>query len=258
MQPLNPSTVGAKHICPLCSKEFTEKRSVDRHLANQTCQASNPNIPKPELIKAHHDQLKLITDLQTSNLAIQATLQVMQDSIKKLETGVVLREPSITNNNQNLNVLCLGSKDNLLDILANRDGLYTALIFMKGCVLSRLAGDCRILEKAYKLETEQAAIMFVNKSKTKFVYYDERQKRTVESNAKVLAKKLTDILQRSYLKGMESFRTSLSGENNGSDRPELEPYDLQLWNEHIHELQDEKYQKNMLNSLKIPQEPPRE
>ncbi len=39
--------------------------------------------------------------------------------------------------------------------------------------------------------------------------------------------------------------------------PELDPYDLHLLNEHVHELNDEKFQKKLLNSLKIPIEPPR-
>jgi hypothetical protein len=151
-------------------------------------------------------------------------------------------------------------------MLSTSEGLPLALTYLKDCALSKLAGDCRILERVYKLDTSQAAIQFINKSKNKYVYYDERQRRTVESNSKVLAKKLAAILQRSYLKGMESFRTDILG-NQREDyqmideecpMPELAPYDIQIWNEHVHELADEKYQKKILSNLKIPMEPPRE
>ncbi len=262
MQPINPANVGEKYICPICSKEFTEKRSVDRHIENLICQNTTS---KKELRKTSAETQKIILEmkelLEANRLEMQANRLERQnavETIKRMETSLVPREPLV--NNHNLNVLCLGSNDNLLDILSSREGLHNALTFMKGCALARLSGDCRILQKAYQLETEQAAIMYVNKSKTKFVYYDERQRRTVESNAKILAKKLADILQRSYLKGMESFRTSLSGDNieGGRDKPEIEAYDLHLWNEHIHELRDELYQKKMLAAMKIHQEPARE
>lgn len=194
-------------------------------------------------------------------------LEKMDNKLTRISEG---QQPIINNHNdnRNLNILCLGSNDNLLDLLSASDGLPLALTYVKGCALSRLAGDCRILERVYKLDTLQAAIQMIHKSKTKYVYYDERQRRTVESNAKVLAKKLAAILQRSYLKGMESFQTDILGNHRenyqlceGSDQnsmPELAPYDIQLWNAHVHELADEKYQKKILSSLKIPMEPARE
>ncbi len=264
---VNPQQVGNKHVCPQCQQLFTLKSSLTRHLKQNVC--TKPKLTVKGLVdtlKANNDAMAKLTasnDLIVNN---QNHLMKMMEGINATQTPFVYNHNH--NQNQNLNIMCLGSKDNLLDILSASEGLPLALTFLKDCALARLAGDCRILQKAYQLETQQAAIKYVNKTKNKYVYYDERRRRTVEDNAKVMAKKLADIVQRSYLKGMECFKTGLSGQikdnqltvnsPNINKMPELDPYDLHLWNEHVHELNDEKYQKKLLNSLKIPVEPPRE
>jgi hypothetical protein len=283
---VDPEEIGNKHVCPNCEQLFTLKSSLTRHIKQNIC-------TKPKLtIKGLADTVRANNDAMAKLMASNDILAMNQMQLMKMmgEIGTASSQkhnthnPNVYNHNQNLNVLCLGSKDNLLDILSASEGLPLALEYLKNCALSRLSGDCRILERVYQLETEQAAIMYVNKSKTKYVYYDERRRRTVETNAKVMAKKLADILQRSYLKGMECFKTDLSGQNkdnqvsmstalvpigtksnlkqkkkkNSTPLPNIEPYDLHLWNEHVHELNDEKYQKKLLNSMKIPIEPDRE
>lgn len=258
--------IGAKCVCPHCQRTFSKKSGLDRHIENQIC--LKPKLSKREALELANTAIATMNatnasnDLKFKQLEDQvAKLTATQQTVANLATSLMI--PSV--NNQNLNIVCLGSKDNLLDILSSIDGLPNALTYLKGCALARLAGDCRILERVYKLDTAQAAIMYANKSKTKFVYYDERQRRMVEGK-EVMAKKLTDILQRSYLKGMGSFRTDIL-ENQRDDyhecvdmvnMPELDPYDVQIWNAHIHELADDKYQKKVLKNLKIPTEPSRE
>jgi hypothetical protein len=268
----------ARCKCHLCHATFTEVSSLNRHLKNGTCK--RPKVSKRNL-----------EDRVTTLMANEALILERLSKIESQPSNLV--NSHTQNINHNMNVLCLGSNDNLLDMLESSEGLHLALTYVKDCALARLAGDCRILEKAYLLETERAAIMYATKSKNKYVYYDERRKRTVESNAKVMAKKLAGILQRSYLKSMECFKTDLSGHEkedqstalvpvveklnlegkikkgkvklvvkhpnpNQTTLPSIEPYDLQLLNEHVHELNDEKYQKKLLNSLRIPIEPGRE
>ncbi len=267
---VTPETIGDRCTCPDCGQSFSVKASLTRHQKQNICKQ-----PKP----TRKDQETVNKELEMTRNTLNEILEVVKNISKLPQTLVDPQAPVVYNNNnnsnQNLNILCLGSKDNLLDMLSASEGLPLALSFLKDCALARLAGDCRILQKAYQLETERAAIMYVNKTKNKYVYYDERQRRTVETNAKVMAKKLADILQRSYLKGMECFKTGLSGELNdkqlvimdsskakkpkiSAKMPELDAYDLHLWNEHVHELNDDKYQKRLLNSLKIPVEPPRQ
>ncbi len=253
-----------KHTCPHCQNNYAQKSSLTRHLKDNTCRALAPIIPKGSLVKELADLREQNKEILEQNKVMHSSMQKITESLTQLKSGGgVPPAPTPAINNNNLQVMCLNTKDNLLDILTEREGLPNALTYIKGCALARLAGDCRILEKAYKLESDQPAIMYANKSKTQYVYYDDRQRRTIESNSKVMAKKLADILQRSYLKGMQSFRTNLLEEERddyvapilsyASDQmPELEPYDLHTWNAHIHELRDEKYQKKVLSSMRIP------
>jgi len=148
--------------------------------------------------------------------------------------------------------MCVNSNDNFLDILTERSNAQEALMFIKDCALSRLAGDCRLLEKVYfSTVGARPPIMTMNQTRTRFVYYDENNKKTLETNPKVLARKLADCLQRTYLKGINLFRTDVS-DPDPSKVTHIESYDVEDWNEHIHDLSDEKYQKKILDRLKIP------
>jgi len=163
-------------------------------------------------------------------------------------------------NNQNLQVMCLTARDDLLDILQESSGQFKmkskeALTFIKGCAISRLAGDCRLIERIY-IKRPYPALMYGNKSKTQFVYYNEKKERTVETNARVIAKMLADNAQRSYLKGSSSMKDSdgewISANEDHPLIPMTDPYDKQIWNSHIYELNDQMYQKKLLNSIRIP------
>lgn len=243
-----------KHICVKCQNTYVQKSSLTRHLKDSECGGHLMSKTKDHFAKE-------LADLKEMNKVMCTNMKKLTDSLIQLQSTGQLT-PSINNNH--LQVMCLGKEDNLLDILSSREGFPNALTYIKGCALARLAGDCRILEKAYKLETDHPAIMYANKSKTRYVYYDERRRRIVETNSKVMAKKLADILQRTYLKGMHSLRTDMLDQErenyvvpdgcNSEHLPELEPYDIQNWNAHIHELRDEKYQRKVLRSIRIPSE----
>jgi hypothetical protein len=269
---IDPENPIDKHVCPHCAQTFTQNWTLTRHLREKIC--IEPRMTKKELMQFKFEQdlrdkitqENLVKEMSSKETLKELIKESAKDMVKELKDqliGQIGGQPSLTNN-QNLSIVCVGSNDNLLDILTASEGLPKALTFVKSCALARLAGDCRILESVYKLDTSQAAIMYVNKSKTKFVYYDERQRRTVESNIAVMAKKLVGILQRSYLKGMQSFQTDILGNDKDPDLsisqqirdqlPKLDPYDIQIWNSHVHDLADEKYQKKILKSLKIPVE----
>lgn len=286
---IDPNQVGGRQACPYCHKQLAHKSSVDRHLKEGSCKVKDPSETKKNLLKFKReqekrdlerlDQEKHIINQGAQVLSQEAIIQGVSEALKGQMKEVVIEtikemghdrslvpighsmiNNQILNQNHSLNILCLGKNDNILDMLSSAEGIVNALTYMKDCVLAQLAGDCRILQKAYRLDTAQAAIMYVNKSKTKYCYYDERRRLTVEANAAVMAKKLAGILQRSYLKGMEGFKTNILGEQreglNIDKMPELEAYDIHLWNEHVQRLSDEKYQKKVLKSLKIPMAPP--
>jgi hypothetical protein len=232
---INPADIGSKIKCPNCEQTFVRNANLLRHLRSETC--TKPKQSKKDLEKI----------IQQKDAVIEKFISHhhVQSKFEQID-------------NKNLNIMCLTSKDNLLELLSQNDSLHNALIYMKGCALKKIDGDCMILEKVYHLTTQNPAIVLTNKKKSQYVYYNERRRQVTEKNTAVMAKKLADILQRSYLIGMEGFQTDLSGARkistsnvNLDSLPELDPYDLQLWNEHIHELRDEKYQKKLLKRLKI-------
>lgn len=169
--------IGEKIVCPHCHRSFTAKSSYYKHISKhcavlkkqQMFEEFSKILDERDATCAHKDAL------QAQEIAANA-----QEIVKIHEKlSATTLSPYIDNSthNQNLSILCLGSKDNLLDMLTSEEDLPRALGYVKSCALSRLAGDCRILERLYQLETDRAAIKLVNKSKTKFVYYDERQRR---------------------------------------------------------------------------------
>jgi uncharacterized C2H2 Zn-finger protein len=233
--------VGNKVQCPYCLKYYARQNSLTRHINKKLCSVLREQAFTDKIMKGvalSHDKLK------------EEINQKIVDEVQKI--AGVSSAPAIYN--QNLNVMCLNPKDNLLDILSQQTDLPNALTYIKNCALGRLAGDCRILQRVYLPTGKRPAIMYRNKSKTQFVYYNEKNDRVVETSLTVMAKKLADILQRSYSKAI-SLKTDLTCEkltqSQRDELPHIEDYDRHMWNQHIHELQDEKYQKKMLKSLSL-------
>lgn len=190
-----------------------------------------------------------------SMAGLSARVEGLEDQIKKKPAPMV--------NNNNLNLVCFRKDDDFLAILEGQlkalngqSPLKQALTFIKHCALAKLAGDCRLLERMYFPEGKRPAIMFANHSKSQYIYYDENNQRVVETSAATIARQLADNLQRTYLSGSKLLKHPETGKfiivkDNDPDLPKTEEYDLQLWNAHVHELNDEKYQKKLLKSLKI-------
>ncbi len=157
--------------------------------------------------------------------------------------------------------------DDFLTILTNRsvgttweNRLREALVFIKDCGLSRLAGDCRLIEAIYFQEGKHPAIMFTNKSKTEYVYYDEDKNRVIETNATAMARRLAENLQRNYINESKYFTNMDTGKflRIGFGHPFLPKTDeseIHLWNAHLQALNDDKYQMKILKSLNIKVEP---
>jgi hypothetical protein len=273
---INCDQIGEKVKCEYCSKDYASSKSLNVHVRLHCTAKKNAELlatfDQKMANALSHQALELtqkmerMNDQMVNRVVDQVTTQMtgqlnlVNQDIQKINKIGPRVQNFIQNDNKNLNVMCIGSKDNLLEILSSREGLHLALTYIKDSALGRLAADCRILERAYLPPGIRPAIMYRNQSKNQLVYYDENNKRQIETNPAVLAKKLADILQRSYLKGMDTFKTDLCGEKRSglrtqqsqSDIPEVDAYDINLMNEHIHELQNEKYQKSLLKSMKIP------
>lgn len=242
-----------KHQCPYCSKYFAQQNAVTRHINKVQCTVLRE--------QALDDKITKIVNLSAEKLKEEFNLsaeKLEEEFNRKIADLHKMRGVS-----SQLNIMHLNTKDNLFDILIQQTNLPLTLTYVKNCALRRLIGDSQILQRVYLPEGKRPAIMYRDRSKTQFVYYNENNERIIETNFTVMAKKLADILYRSYLKGMSSIQTDLCHNIHGTQLkvtsdcesdaiPQVEDYDLQIWNDHIQELRDEKYQKKMLKSLNLP------
>lgn len=247
IQYIDPEKVGDKHTCLHCHNGYATKASLDRHINNNSCWVKNPHIPRSESLKLKRNQEEHEHALKQTagNLLNEFATNL---KVNKSSKTIV---PDVMNNTQN--TICFGVDDNLLDILAYFEGLPKALEYLKECVFKPLSGDYRILEKVYKFDTDKAAIMYTNKSKTEYVYYDEYHSRILETDFKIIAKKLADILHRSYMKGIDILVKGSKSipQNIMYQLPKLTQDDIKMWNEHLDDLKDETYQTKLLTSLMI-------
>ena len=267
MSVVNTKNLTHDNVCDGCQKSFTHKYSLKRHLELNRCSITKDNQLKKnqsdlnQILVENRELRQQMTELKSSlfNSELQQQMTELRTELKNVSEKVTNIQPHIAppttiinNINSNLQVMCVNSNDNFLDVLTSRSNAQDALTFIKDCALSRLAGDCRLLEKVYfSTIGTRPPIMTMNQTRTRFVYYDENNKKTLETNPKILARKLADCLQRTYLKGINLYRTDVSDPDSLKVN-HIESYDVEDWNEHIHDLSDEKYQKKILDRLKIP------
>ena len=93
-----------KHICQYCKQTFTRKTSLDRHHNKKRCKKEKITITKISLkdLKLHE-------------------FEEIKDRIVKLEkekSKSTVNSLNIINNN--LNIVCVGSRDNYLDLLTEK------------------------------------------------------------------------------------------------------------------------------------------
>jgi uncharacterized C2H2 Zn-finger protein len=187
--------IGQRIQCHHCSKYYSDQNSLSRHINKGYCTVLRD--------QALDDKMMKFVALSEERLKKEFNQKIAEVQQKQEASS----SPIVYNNNQNLNVMCLNPSDNLLDILTQQISLPNALAYVKNCALGRLASDCRILERMYLPEGKRPALMYHGKSKTQFVYYNEKNERVIETNLAVMAKKLADILQRSYSKGISLCQT---------------------------------------------------
>ena len=179
---------------------------------------------------------------------------VTKSDLNRLEKQIAELKQKSNNITNNLQIVCVGSKDNYLDMLTERfQNFDRTLDYIKDCALSNLTGDCKLIAKIYFSNDEhfqQNGIYFVDKGRTKIQYFNEKEE-VVRETKELFGRKLANNLQNTYLKGINH----LINENLNNRRcPNkfLEEYDIQIWNQHIYQLSDLKYQKKIMNQLDIP------
>jgi hypothetical protein len=244
-RPAESSTPEDRVICPNCDKSLKNKESLRKHLSMKRC------------ISLRETQLVVIeTPMAPTMMDLYEMMKAMKNEIATMKASQPKSGQQTHNQNNNLNVMCLTNHDDLLEILTLQGTTKQALTFVKNCALAKLAGDCKILQRVYFPPDQPPALMYANKTKSHYVYFNEKHERVIETNPKIIAKMLAENVQRSYLKGAHNLKDSngkpLSVSADHPMIPVIEEFDLQSINSHIYELDDERYQTKLLKSLKIP------
>lgn len=247
-----------KYVCPRCTRAFTSMRGLDAH-SNRKIQCSTEEKKDNSKLNVEYFVCKgcNATYSHKNSLIRHQKMyckQIENDRLNSLEKQVedLVKNPrnvhninNINNISNNLKVVCIGSSDNLLDMLSEDIGFDRALEFIKDCALSSLNGDCKLLEKIYQTESNES-IKYTDNKRTTLEYYDHNQKKITEKG-NVLGRLLANSLQSSYLKGINF----LVKEKTNKDK-KIEDHDIQTWNAHIYLLSDQRYQKTLVSNLKIP------
>ncbi len=261
--------------CTLCQKKFTSKSYLNKHMEKH--QSSKKIFPiklklktdsvdsqaDPTIVELIGRQMIELIEKQNAeqNQKIVEQNQKLVDLIEKqnIENNqkiaeIIEKRPigakNINNINNNLQIICVGSNDNFLDMLTQQWGDFNkALEYIKDCALSSLSGDCKLIESVY-IKNQSNSIQYVDKKKTKIQYFDENKNKIID-NKNQLGRKLANNLQNSYLKGVNHLINE-NLELRGCPNKFLGDYDIQEWNSHIYILSDEKYHKKIISHLQIP------
>lgn len=238
--PLDDENLG-KYQCETCDRSFTRGDNLRRHQMSR-CRGSNTET---------NTNTNTNANVRTSQVIDRSEIESLKTEIEKLKSQVCRQTLQTINNN--LQVVCVGSDDNYLDMLTDKWGDFAqALNFIKDCALSSLNGDCKLLNKIYfdSKSSNEVPIRFLDKGRCNIEYYNEKSEKVIDRKGQKLGRILANNLQNSYLKGI-NYLTSPNLDLERSSKF-LDDYDIQSWNSHIYELREDKYQKKIINHLDIP------
>lgn len=225
-----------RYVCQYCKKQYSRCDSLIRHI-KYNCEIAHEY--ETHKMKNHIKELesKLLSQKEKTTLSISDIDQMIESKLAQ--------RPMITNN---LQVLCVGDKDNYLDMLTEKWGDFDrALEYVRNCALSSITGDCKLLGKIYFDPNQfigDPPIRYDDQKKHKLSFLNEKKERVTDPKGTLLGKRLANNLQNTYLKGINYL---IQKKND-----KLETYDMQQWNKHIFELSDEQYQRKIVGGLEVP------
>lgn len=191
-----------KCICPICHKKFNRSRDVKRH--QETIHNRNKNSSDD----SHYLELiSKITELQSELQEFKGIKTELKERDEKLKERdeklmneiITLKQKPNNVTNQVLQIVCVTSKDNYLDMLTDQMGNFDqAIDYIKDCALSDLVGDCKLIEKIYATPGDDISFTVDNKN-SKIIYHNEKNEQ-ISENRDLFARKLANNLQNTYLK----------------------------------------------------------
>ena len=232
--------ISTETVCPHCFQVFTHRKNLYRHLRSRC-----PSLKDEKQTVMIDDYHQMRHEMMQMKEEMEHMKQIQKEMKEKKQQPI-----NITNN---LNIMCIGSNDNYLDMLTEQVGFEQALEYVKGCALSDITGDVRLIEKIYyadrkDIDNDQPPIEFLDRKRFKLSFYDENKKKIIDMGGDHLSQRLTNNLQNTYLKGV-NYLINRTLEERRCPNQFLEEYDIQLWNRHIYELSDWSRQKQLLRQL---------
>jgi hypothetical protein len=189
--------------CEFCLKSYSSKSSLIRH--TKKCNVLHGYINFEQKIirtieeKHQKEQIQFKEEIKQT-LEEQHQKEQIQFKEEIKQTIEEIKQMGLGNKtlNLNFNVICVGDKDNYLDMLAQEMGDFDrALEYIKDCALSEVTGDCKLIDKIYLAGRDPSeSFCFVDKNKKKVQYFNEKKEKVVTTR-EIFCKKLVNNLQNS-------------------------------------------------------------
>jgi hypothetical protein len=247
-------------ICSICGKSFNQITCLLRH-TKTFCMKNNPemSVSNPPITEQHSTSPPMDLPIDTPEIKEESQHQISDVTATQLEARIdqlsnEIKELKHNNTSHNLQIVCVGNKDNYLDMLTGQMGDFDqALEYIKDCALSELTGDCKLIEKIYG-DTNNSLGFYIDKRNSNITYHNEKNEQVVERKD-TFVRKLANNLQNSYLKGV-TYLINFTLDHKIDPNKFLDNNDLMMWNDHIYKLLDQGYQRKIINNLHIPTKPP--
>ena len=173
-----------------CGRYFTRKTSLSRHM-NQNC--------KIDEIKKMREQIEneIMNEFSKKlDQSIKMTLE-LKENVDRIS-----KKPRQINNI--LQVLCVGQKGNHLDMLADQCNSEQASEYIKNYTSSNIDGDIRSIQKTDFNGNKPAdcPILFMDKKRIQSLFVNENRDLIDDPHGTLLAQRLGNNLQSTYLKGV--------------------------------------------------------
>ena len=210
-----------KFICQHCKKSFANKDTLSVHLKKRRCivlkvqsidcgnhyynKEESPNVVqkgdslchKENLLEGSPESITKKEFIPPENQNSDLNLEDVVDQMIMMQKEIVELKQKPSTINQVLQVISIGSSDNYLDMLTEEYGNFShALKFITDCALSSVSGDCKLIDKIY-LNRDPTSITYIDKARTKIVFFDENQNKVIDPKGVQLGKRLANNLQNS-------------------------------------------------------------
>lgn len=260
------------YVCSLCQKKFERKSSYKNHCINihptvqfneklckvakvidnekkYVCKNCGTGYTRSDNLRKH---IELKCKGSPGGINREQYENIMFEIKKLKEKNDYASKPIINNNHLYIN--CVGRSDDYIEILSERLGdTNLALNYIADCALSKITGDCKLLECIYFSpggNPDDCAIRCDNHNRKNIRFKDkDTQRIVVDKDGTILGKRLGASLQKAYL---GTLKKDVEKKLMKEGKPLYENFDGTACLEHVHELSEPKYQKALIRNLEIP------